>query len=76
MVKLNLKTICNIPLLNDGYMQEIAKKSSTELLVFFFSRYHLMNTCWQEEPMLRPEFLHLRNKLLEFIEKKVMKNVM
>ena len=56
-------------------MQEIAKKTSTELLVVF-SRYVLMNTCWQEEPMLRPEFLHLRNKLLEFIEKEVMKNVM
>ncbi|XP_067023890.1 vascular endothelial growth factor receptor 3-like [Acropora muricata] len=35
------------------------------------SLYHLMKTCWQEEPMLRPEFLHLRNKLLEFIEKKL-----
>lgn len=27
-----------------------------------------MSTCWQEEPMLRPEFLHIRNKLREFIE--------
>ncbi|XP_067041489.1 tyrosine kinase receptor Cad96Ca-like [Acropora muricata] len=35
------------------------------------SLYHLMNTCWQEEPMIRPEFLHLRNKLREFIEKEL-----
>ncbi|XP_044176851.1 fibroblast growth factor receptor 3-like isoform X1 [Acropora millepora] len=35
------------------------------------SLYHLMNTCWQEDPMFRPEFLHLRNKLLEFIEKEL-----
>ncbi|XP_067025573.1 tyrosine kinase receptor Cad96Ca-like [Acropora muricata] len=32
------------------------------------SLYHLMSTCWQEEPILRPEFLHIRNKLREFIE--------
>ena len=31
-----------------------------------------MNTCWQEEPTFRPEFLHLRNRLREFIEKEVM----
>ncbi|KAK2571346.1 Tyrosine kinase receptor Cad96Ca [Acropora cervicornis] len=35
------------------------------------SLYHLMNTCWQEEPMIRPEFVHLRNKLREFIEKEL-----
>ncbi|XP_067020454.1 uncharacterized protein [Acropora muricata] len=35
------------------------------------SLYHLMNTCWQEEPMLRPEFLHIRNTLREFIEKEL-----
>ncbi|XP_044169650.1 tyrosine-protein kinase Src42A-like [Acropora millepora] len=35
------------------------------------SLYHLMNTCWHEEPMFRPEFLHLRNKLREFIEKEL-----
>ena len=44
-----------------------------KLLVVFFPRYHLMSTCWQEEPMLRPEFLHIRNKLREFIENEVMK---
>ncbi|XP_067023589.1 tyrosine kinase receptor Cad96Ca-like [Acropora muricata] len=32
------------------------------------SLYHLMRTCWQEEPILRPEFLHIRNKLQAFIE--------
>ena len=36
MVKLNLKTICNIPLLNDGYMQEIAKKNNQLNYLFFF----------------------------------------
>ena len=34
-----------------------------------------MSTCWQEEPILRPEFLHIRNKLREFIENEVMKNM-
>ncbi|KAK2571226.1 Tyrosine kinase receptor Cad96Ca [Acropora cervicornis] len=30
--------------------------------------YHLMSSCWQEDPILRPEFLQIRNKLIEFIE--------
>ena len=41
----------------------------------FFVRYHLMNICWQEDPIFRPEFIHLRNRLLEFIEKEVMINM-
>ncbi|XP_044165710.1 tyrosine kinase receptor Cad96Ca-like [Acropora millepora] len=35
------------------------------------SLYHLMNICWQEDPIFRPEFIHLRNRLLEFIEKEL-----
>ena len=58
-----------------GYMEKVAKFHQLKLLVFVFARYHLMNTCWQEEPMIRPEFLHLRNKLREFIEKEVMINM-
>ena len=58
-----------------GYMEKVAKFHQLKLLVFAFTRYHLMNTCWQEEPMIRPEFLHLRNKLREFIEKEVMINI-
>ena len=55
-------------------MQKVAKNHQLKVLVVFL-RYHLMNTCWQEEPMLRPEFLHIRNKLREFIEKEVMINI-
>ena len=46
-----------------------------KLFVVVFGRYHLMNSCWQEDPMFRPEFVHLRNKLREFIEKEVMINM-
>ncbi|KAK2547627.1 hypothetical protein P5673_032369 [Acropora cervicornis] len=35
------------------------------------SLYHLMNTCWEEDPIFCPEFLHLRNRLREFIEKEL-----
>ena len=56
------------------YKTEGAKKNQMKLIVVF-ARYHLMKTCWQEDPMFRPEFLHLRNKLLEFIEKEVMINM-
>ncbi|XP_044179330.1 tyrosine kinase receptor Cad96Ca-like [Acropora millepora] len=35
------------------------------------SLYHLMTICWHEDPIFRPEFLHLRNRLLEFIEKEL-----
>ena len=44
-------------------------------LIVGFARYHLMTICWHEDPMFRPEFLHLRNRLLEFIEKEVMINM-
>ena len=63
-----------VNLINDRYMQKVAKNYQLKLHVVF-ARYHLMNTCWQEEPMLRPEFLHLRNKLREFIENEVMINM-
>ena len=56
-------------------MEKVAKFHQLKLLNFVFARYHLMNTCWQEEPMIRPEFLHLRNKLREFIEKEVIINI-
>ncbi|XP_044168304.1 tyrosine kinase receptor Cad96Ca-like [Acropora millepora] len=35
------------------------------------SLYHLMTICWHEDPIFRPEFLHLRKRLLEFIEKEL-----
>ncbi|XP_044171015.1 tyrosine kinase receptor Cad96Ca-like [Acropora millepora] len=35
------------------------------------SLYHVMSTCWQGDPVSRPEFLHLRNTWLEFIEKEL-----
>ena len=44
-------------------------------LIVVFARYHLMTICWHEDPIFRPEFLHLRNRLLEFIEKEVMINM-
>ena len=56
-------------------MQNVAKNYQLKVLVVF-ARYHLMNTCWQEEPMLRPEFLHIRNRLREFIEKEVTINIL
>ncbi|KAK2571273.1 hypothetical protein P5673_003853 [Acropora cervicornis] len=30
-----------------------------------------MTICWHEDPIFRPEFIHLRNRLLEFIEKEL-----
>ncbi|XP_067023939.1 tyrosine kinase receptor Cad96Ca-like [Acropora muricata] len=35
------------------------------------SLYHLMTICWHEDPIFRPEFIYLRDKLLEFIEKEL-----
>ena len=55
--------------------KRLTKIHQLKLLVVF-ARYHLMSTCWQEDPVFRPEFLHLRNQLREFIEKEVMINVM
>ena len=71
MVNANLKSIYTILSLSGRYMQNVAKNHQLKLLVVF-TRYHFMNTCWQEEPIFRPEFLHLRNRLREFIEKEVM----
>ena len=56
-------------------MQKVAKIHQLKLLVVVFARYHLMTICWHEDPIFRPEFIHLRNRLLEFIEKEVMINV-
>ena len=60
-------------------MTDICKKLpkiyQLKLLVVVFARYDVMSTCWQEDPMSRPEFLHLRNTWLEFIEKEVMINM-
>ena len=55
--------------------KKLPENHQLKLLVVVFARYHLMNTCWQEEPMLRPEFLHIRNRLRAFIEKEVMINI-
>ena len=55
--------------------KSLTKIHQPKLLVVF-ARYHFMSTCWQEDPVFRPEFLHLRNQLHEFIEKEVMINVM
>ncbi|XP_015776277.1 PREDICTED: tyrosine-protein kinase Src42A-like [Acropora digitifera] len=35
------------------------------------SLYQLMSTCWHKDPVFRPEFLHLRNRWREFIEKEL-----
>ena len=55
--------------------KKLPKINQLKLLVVVFARYHLMNICWHEDPIFRPEFLHLRNRLLEFIEKEVMINM-
>ena len=54
-------------------MQKVAKIHELKLVVVVFARYHLMNICWQEDPIFRPEFIHLRDRLREFIEKEVTK---
>ena len=74
MVKLNLKTIYNISAQNDRYMQKKLPKTYQLKLLVVFGRYRAMSACWQEDPVSRPEFLHLRNTWLEFIEKEVMIN--
>ena len=55
--------------------KKLPKINQLKLLNVVFARYHLMNICWHEDPIFRPEFLHLRNRLLEFIEKEVMINM-
>ena len=57
-----------------GIFKKVDKNLSAET-TFFFARYHVMSTCWQGDPVSRPEFLHLRNTWLEFIEKEVMINM-
>ena len=71
MVKLDLKAIYNISSLSD----KLRKNHQLKLHVVVFARYHLMNTCWHEDPVFRPEFLHLRNRWREFIEKEVIINM-
>ena len=53
--------------------KKLPKLHQLKLLVVVFARYHLMTICWHEDPIFRPEFIHLRNRLLEFIEKEVTK---
>ena len=62
--------------LNDRYTQKkLPKIYQLRLLVVVFARYRVMSTCWEGDPVSRPEFLHLRNTWLEFIEKEVMINM-
>ena len=58
-----------------GTCKKVPKINQLKLLVVVFARYHLMTICWHEDPIFRPEFLHLRKRLLEFIEKEVMINM-
>ena len=55
--------------------KKLPKIHQLNLLLVVFARYHLMNTCWHEDPIFRPEFINLRNRLREFIEKEVMINM-
>ena len=71
MVKLNLKTIYEMT----DTCKKLPKIHQLKLIVVVFARYHLMTICWHEDPIFRPEFIHLQNRLLEFIEKEVMINV-
>ena len=60
--------------MTDPY-KKLPKIHQLRLLVVVFPRYHLMTICWHEDPIFRPEFIHLRNRLLRFIEKEVIMNV-
>ena len=55
--------------------KKLPKIHQLKPLVFVFARYHLMTICWHEDPIFRPEFIHLRDRLLEFIEQEVRINV-
>ena len=54
---------------------KLPKNHQLKLHVVVFARYQLMSTCWHKDPVFRPEFLHLRNRWREFIEKEVMINM-
>ena len=58
-----------------GTCKKLPKIHQLKLLVVVSARYHLMIICWHEDPIFRPEFIQLRNRFLEFIEKEVRINV-